>query len=109
VDRLTRPYLEKKMKNSSAKPRRSSGAFSLRQDQTDSAANFFPAPRRNSPALISPSPRAFGHPGAGGSLGMADPDRRIGFGFVMNKMGAALTGGQTGYAVIDAFYRALGA
>lgn len=58
---------------------------------------------------FSPSPRAFGHPGAGGSLGMADPERRIGFGFVMNKMGAALTGGQTGYAVIEAFYRALGA
>lgn len=58
---------------------------------------------------FSPSPRAFGHPGAGGSLGMADPERRIGFGFVMNKMGAALTGGQTGYAVIEAFHRALGA
>lgn len=64
---------------------------------------------RSDATPLSPSPRAFGHPGAGGSIGMADPDRRVGFGFVMNKMGAAMTGGQTGYAVIGAFYRALGA
>lgn len=57
---------------------------------------------------FSPSPRAFGHPGAGGSLGLADPDRRVGYGFTMNKMGAGLTGGQTGYAVLGAFWAALG-
>ena len=57
---------------------------------------------------FSPSPRAFGHPGAGGSLGIADPDRRVGYGFTMNKMGAGLVGGQTAYAVLGAFWRALG-
>ncbi|MBW2499927.1 MAG: beta-lactamase family protein [Deltaproteobacteria bacterium] len=30
--------------------------------------------------------RSFGHPGAGGSLGLADPEARIGFGYVMNQM-----------------------
>ncbi|MHB1923773.1 MAG: serine hydrolase domain-containing protein [Acidimicrobiales bacterium] len=31
-------------------------------------------------------PNSFGHAGAGGSLGYADPDRGIGFGYTMNKM-----------------------
>ncbi len=31
-------------------------------------------------------PASFGHAGAGGSLGYADPDRGIGFGYTMNKM-----------------------
>ncbi len=31
--------------------------------------------------------QAFGHPGAGGSLGFADPERQVAFGFVTNLMG----------------------
>jgi CubicO group peptidase (beta-lactamase class C family) len=33
---------------------------------------------------FGPSPRSFGHFGTGGALGFADPDARIGFGYVMN-------------------------
>ena len=38
-------------------------------------------------APYGPNPRAFGHPGAGGSLGFADLDANIGFGYTMNQMG----------------------
>jgi CubicO group peptidase (beta-lactamase class C family) len=37
-------------------------------------------------------PGAFGAPGAGGSLGYADPRVGIGYGYVTNRMGTALTG-----------------
>jgi CubicO group peptidase (beta-lactamase class C family) len=59
-------------------------------------------------ARLSPNPRAFGHAGGGGSLGMADPDAGIGFGFTMNKMLASMvSAGATPTALIDAFYEAL--
>lgn len=32
-------------------------------------------------------PKAFGHPGAGGSIGFADPDCEVAFGFVTNTLG----------------------
>lgn len=32
------------------------------------------------------TPGSFGHPGAGGSLGFADPEAEVGFGYVMNQM-----------------------
>jgi CubicO group peptidase (beta-lactamase class C family) len=44
--------------------------------------------RLNKPAApYGPNPHAFGHPGAGGSLGYAEPDAKLGFGYTMNKMG----------------------
>jgi CubicO group peptidase (beta-lactamase class C family) len=35
---------------------------------------------------LGPNPGAFGHGGAGGSLGVADPEHRLSFGYVMNLM-----------------------
>ncbi len=56
---------------------------------------------------FTPNDGSFGHPGAGGSLGIADPEAKVGFGFVMNKLGQGLAGGSTGYAVLQAFFEAL--
>src|SRR5262249_14512089 len=41
---------------------------------------------------LGPSPRAFGHPGMGGSIGFADPDARIGFGYVATRIESGLAG-----------------
>ena len=35
---------------------------------------------------MEPAKRAFGHAGAGGSMGIADPEAGIGFGYAMNQM-----------------------
>lgn len=40
----------------------------------------------NSEDFYGPNPDAFGHAGAGGSLGFADPKANLGFGYVMNQM-----------------------
>jgi CubicO group peptidase (beta-lactamase class C family) len=48
------------------------------------------------------SPRSFGHPGAGGSLGYADPDARVGYGYVMNQMAAGIAGDPRTVALNDA-------
>ena len=37
-------------------------------------------------------PKAYGHAGAGGSIGFADPDLGIGYGYVMNQMTGSLVG-----------------
>jgi CubicO group peptidase (beta-lactamase class C family) len=37
-------------------------------------------------------PEAFGAPGSGGSMGFADPQTGIGYGYVTNRMGTTLTG-----------------
>ena len=55
-------------------------------------------------SLLGPSVRAFGHPGAGGSLGFADPDNRIGFGYVMNQMEAGVLPGQRASTIVDSLY-----
>jgi CubicO group peptidase (beta-lactamase class C family) len=59
-------------------------------------------------ARLSPNPHAFGHAGGGGSVGMADPDANVGFGFTMNHFQASLvSAGSTPRLLIDAFYEAL--
>ena len=51
---------------------------------------------------------AFGHVGAGGSLGFADPAAGLSFGYTMNKMGPGLLLNDRGQALVDAAYLSLG-
>jgi CubicO group peptidase (beta-lactamase class C family) len=50
---------------------------------------------------------SFGAPGAGGSLGFADPTAGIGYGYVTSQMGTRLTGDPRDIALRDALYAAL--
>ena len=51
--------------------------------------------------------RSFGHFGAGGSVGWADPDAELAFGYVMNKMDMGLAGDIRSYELMNACYAAL--
>ena len=53
-------------------------------------------------------PQCFGHAGAGGSLGFADPQNGFGFGYVMNKMQANLSGDPRTIGLTRAVYEAIG-
>jgi CubicO group peptidase (beta-lactamase class C family) len=53
---------------------------------------------------LGPDPDAFGHFGAGGSLGFCDPAAGIGFGYVMNQLGPRWQNPRN-RALVDALYR----
>ncbi|MGN6516028.1 MAG: serine hydrolase domain-containing protein [Rhizomicrobium sp.] len=50
---------------------------------------------------------AFGHVGAGGSVGFASPDAAMSFGYAMNRQGEGVLMNDRGQRLIDAAYRAL--
>jgi len=50
----------------------------------------------------------FGHAGAGGSVGFADPEAKLSFGYSMNQMGAGILLNQRGQSLVDAAYTTLG-
>ena len=55
---------------------------------------------------IGPGQATFGHFGAGGSLGFADPESGVAFGYVMNQMGPRGQNPRT-RALVDAVYESL--
>lgn len=56
---------------------------------------------------MGPNPNAFGHGGAGGSLGFSDPDNNISLGFVMNQMHQGVTAWKTATDVAESVYKTL--
>ncbi len=54
------------------------------------------------------SEAAFGHSGSGGSIGFADPQAKLSFGYTMNKMGQGLGLNERGQSLVDATYLSLG-
>ena len=54
------------------------------------------------------SDAAFGHVGAGGSIGFADPTCRMSFGYSMNRMGLGILLNDRGQSLVDAAYQSLG-
>ncbi|MGH3388367.1 MAG: serine hydrolase domain-containing protein [Actinomadura sp.] len=50
---------------------------------------------------------AFGHTGAGGSIGLGDVDRGIGFAYLPNRMGDQVSGDQRAHRLVEAVYAAL--
>jgi CubicO group peptidase (beta-lactamase class C family) len=48
------------------------------------------------------SESSFGHTGAGGALGFADREHRVGFGYVQNQLGGGMLGDPRTAGLIDA-------
>ncbi|MFB6890714.1 serine hydrolase domain-containing protein [Kitasatospora sp. NPDC056327] len=63
---------------------------------------------RHGPTSPMASPASFGHPGRGGSLGFADPELGIGFGYVTNGMQPGVTGDARSRTLIRAVRECLG-
>jgi CubicO group peptidase (beta-lactamase class C family) len=61
------------------------------------------------PPFLGPGvgPASFGHGGAGGSLGFADPEKGIGFGYVMNQMRFDPEGDPRTRGLVEALYHSL--
>ena len=51
---------------------------------------------------------AFGHVGAGGSIGFADPSLGLAVGYTMNRMGPGILLNERGQSIVDAVYGVLG-
>ena len=65
---------------------------------------------RSSPVTLFGGDGSFGHGGAGGSYGFADPEHGLAVGYVMNKMAMEeFTGDSRSHGLIRALYEAIGA
>jgi CubicO group peptidase (beta-lactamase class C family) len=59
---------------------------------------------KSNPGFPFGNPGSFGAPGAGGSLGFADPSAQIGYGYIPNLKGVALSGDPRDVAIRETLY-----
>jgi CubicO group peptidase (beta-lactamase class C family) len=82
-----------------------SGLDRVFQIPTAFSAGFMKDPLDATRRIFGPSPRAFGHPGAGGSHAFADPENAVSFAYVMNQMEQSLLPNEKSLRLVDAVYR----
>lgn len=63
---------------------------------------------RSSPVTLFGGEGSFGHGGAGGSYGFADPEHSLAVGYVMNKMAMEFIGDSRSHGLVGAVYDAIG-
>jgi len=64
---------------------------------------------RAGPVTPFGGPGSFGHGGAGGSYGFADPERGLAVGYVMNQMSMGMLGDPRSRRIVQAVYESVGA
>jgi hypothetical protein len=62
---------------------------------------------KSSPNWPFGSHSSYGSPGTGGSLGFADPETGVGYGYVTSQGGTSLTGDPRDVALREALYTAI--
>jgi CubicO group peptidase (beta-lactamase class C family) len=74
------------------------------QIPTAFSAGFMKDSRRAARRMFGPSATSFGHPGAGGSHALADPENKIAFAYVMNQMEQSVLPNEKSLRLVDAIY-----
>jgi len=74
------------------------------QMPTSFSAGFMKDSRNAARRMFGTSPKAFGHPGAGGSHAFADLENRIAFAYVINQMEQSLLPTEKSLRLVDAIY-----
>ncbi|WP_136657548.1 serine hydrolase domain-containing protein [Nitratireductor sp. XY-223] len=95
---MARPSAETDRDETLLIPTRFSQGFMLSMDNRD-------LPSGNSVVI---GPGAFGHVGMGGSIGFADPDAGLAFGYTMNRLGGGILLNERGQGLVDAAYACIG-
>ena len=78
----------------------SKGLDRVLMEKTSFSAGFM----SNEYGVYGPSTSAFGHPGAGGALGFADPDSGLGFAFIPSGMTPGALPGPRTRRLVSALY-----